>query len=298
MSRTSDGGDNWLHTVLPTDEDFYAVHFVDQRIGWAAGGYVGHGSYGHSFPDGISIWSTADGGASWRCSPRIAFGRAEPHAHPETIYGLVFRDRQEGWAVTHGMMKKSKPCEYGRVLRTTNGGAAWEQVYLGAPLAKVVYKDGVLLAAGYLLLRSKDGINWEEVIRCGPKSGIAFANSRHAVAVGSGYLESWDAGATWQPATPLPFQNEQLYTVGFTDEATGWIGSSSFRDTPWGVYHTADAGRSWKPRMIHNPGEIGPDNHGTLNEICTLGTGHAWALWKGGILRLAGPQAERVDSEP
>ncbi|MCP4643646.1 MAG: hypothetical protein GY851_24575, partial [bacterium] len=119
LSRTSDGGDNWIHTVLPTDEDFYAVHFVDQRIGWAAGGYVGHGLYGHGFPDGISIWSTTDGGASWRCSPRIAFGRAEPHAHPETIYGLVFRDRQEGWAVTHGMMKKSKPCEYGRVLRTT-----------------------------------------------------------------------------------------------------------------------------------------------------------------------------------
>ena len=73
----------WLH----------AVHFVDERRGWAAGGKG-------------ALLSTADGGATWR---------PQTSGVGEDLYDVKFFDEREGWAVGSG----------GALLHTADGGRTW-----------------------------------------------------------------------------------------------------------------------------------------------------------------------------
>jgi len=55
LFRTEDGGQTWMRLSLPIGE---AVHFVNNRTGWVAGG-----------PAGDQIYKTQDGGSTWEKQP-------------------------------------------------------------------------------------------------------------------------------------------------------------------------------------------------------------------------------------
>jgi len=113
--RTVDGGRNWDEQSSGVIQALRAVHFVDPQRGWAVGA------------KGVII-STTNGGARWQ---RLTSGselnlndvvflnaKEVPGAGP--IKGP--REGREGWIAG----------DRGLLLHTTDGGATWENVELGA----------------------------------------------------------------------------------------------------------------------------------------------------------------------
>ncbi|MEJ7618548.1 MAG: YCF48-related protein, partial [Pyrinomonadaceae bacterium] len=109
--RTADGGNTWRRINVYTRADLFAVHFTDERNGWAAG------------DDGL-VLATGDGGETWlpisiKTGPRLS--------------GLHFTDARTGWAVgADGLM-----------LRTNDGGLDWRRLTEGARdnLSEIFFLD-------------------------------------------------------------------------------------------------------------------------------------------------------------
>lgn len=103
---STDGGETWTQSLVPTRSMLTGVWFYDADLGWA----VGH--------DAV-ILKTIDGGKTWR---RVNF-------QPELLLPLFdvwFADAENGMAVG----------PYGFVLTTSDGGETWEESSLGAKEAK------------------------------------------------------------------------------------------------------------------------------------------------------------------
>lgn len=88
---------------VPVQATLTAVHFTDDRNGWA----VGHWGV---------VLHTTDGGETWAL-------QAADLANDRPLYSVYFSDAQHGVAV--GL--------WSRMMRTTDGGAHWQDVKLPAP---------------------------------------------------------------------------------------------------------------------------------------------------------------------
>jgi photosystem II stability/assembly factor-like uncharacterized protein len=102
---SDDEGATWVQSPVPASTTLTAVHFADERHGWA----VGHVE---------TILRTADGGESWQL---VHF---EP-ANQQPLLDVCFLDASRGVAVG----------AYGVIYTTADGGAVWSQVpFEPAPL--------------------------------------------------------------------------------------------------------------------------------------------------------------------
>jgi photosystem II stability/assembly factor-like uncharacterized protein len=98
---SDDGGTTWQQADVPVASDLVAVHFPDDRNGWA----VGH--------DGVILHS-ADGGRSWQ---RQRDGRADGAQGAENPWlDVWFADARNGWVVG----------AFGTMLCTKDGGTTWQ----------------------------------------------------------------------------------------------------------------------------------------------------------------------------
>lgn len=95
---SDDGGANWTQAKVPTRQLLTAIHFVDDRHGWA----VGHDA---------SILATTDGGETWT-------RQYENREAEVPLLDIWFGNPQHGLAVG----------AYGMLLETLDGGQHWEDV--------------------------------------------------------------------------------------------------------------------------------------------------------------------------
>ncbi|MEL7449310.1 MAG: YCF48-related protein [Pseudomonadota bacterium] len=93
---SSDGGQSWTQSPVPTRSLLTAVYFFDDNNGWA----VGHDTV---------ILRTTDGGASWS---KVYFDPADQRP----LFGVLFTDANNGMAVG----------AYGLYMTTSDGGQSWE----------------------------------------------------------------------------------------------------------------------------------------------------------------------------
>ncbi|HLL75070.1 MAG TPA: YCF48-related protein, partial [Pyrinomonadaceae bacterium] len=103
-----------------------AVHFTDERTGWAVGGNG-------------ALLATADGGATWQA-------RIRPTA--DALRDVFFVDQKTGWLVCERNVFALKSDAEARsyLLRTTDGGESWSRVEPtkdepGVLLARVAFAD-------------------------------------------------------------------------------------------------------------------------------------------------------------
>jgi photosystem II stability/assembly factor-like uncharacterized protein len=96
--RSDDDGRTWTQLQAPASANLTAVHFADEKHGWA----VGHVE---------TILATSDGGDTWQLA------HFEP-ANPQPLLDVCFADASRGVAVG----------AYGVIYTTTDGGAVWSQV--------------------------------------------------------------------------------------------------------------------------------------------------------------------------
>jgi photosystem II stability/assembly factor-like uncharacterized protein len=183
---------------------------------------------------------TADGGATWTKwkTSHLDFGAVDwadtgkrllamRHEKQGTLTttedgGATWTDLEKGFSgcgvIDHATFVATKEKEPG-IFRSTDAGATWTKVSEQKPFAgvPVVFKGAAYWPTGKSILVSRDrGATWADLggpveATHGPFFG---ADEKHCVVVGkSGFLESRDGGATWQPAAPLP--------PGFTTSRTG-----------------------------------------------------------------------------
>ncbi len=99
---------SWARQRTGTFAWLHAVHFVDERRGWAAGGKG-------------ALLSTADGGATWE-------SRKSPTA--DTLREVFFHDAEAGWLLCERDAFKpaaaGEPVSY--LLKTADGGRTWSRV--------------------------------------------------------------------------------------------------------------------------------------------------------------------------
>lgn len=159
-----------------------------------------------------------------------------------TLTSVYFHDAQLGWVVGHDSV----------ILKTTNGGKTWRQLYSAPeqqrPLLKVWFRDarnGYAIGAYGLFLRTQDGgAVWQahEIMEADLHLNTLTAlDDGHLIIAGEAGLlmRSSDQGETWQPLAS-PYKGSFFGLLTTADNSLLVYGLRGH------VFRSSDAGDSWQ----------------------------------------------------
>ena len=213
LYETRDGGATWKPTRLPTFVkglcaiDIAHVDFINhgvlaRRTMIHAAGRVGGPP---------ALLRSLDGGATWKSIDL------------STLVGPVldvkFLDENVGFVMAGSIAAELKDSR-AVILKTTNGGATWREVYRGARGHEITWKGSFPSAkVGYVTIQSYD-----------PDK----TNTRRWVA------KTIDGGDTWREIALDDDHAVRQFGVAFATPDIGWVGVID------GAYQTTDGGASWR----------------------------------------------------
>ena len=195
---TNDGGKHWNKILTPTIE---CVTFFDSLNGFAGGD---------------SIYSTSNGGITWRTQmvePSVGFGLTD----------IFFSDRKYGWAVGGSNIH-----DVGVVICTVDSGKTWQfqakitsvgnAVYFTDSLHGCVVGSTPPTFQGMIKMTSDGGKSWStRHLPCSWLNDVVFINDSVGWAVGDyGYI--WlttDQGVSWKQVESGT--TSHLYRIFFFD---------------------------------------------------------------------------------
>lgn len=230
--KTTDGGETWK--VIPNTTDaIYSYYFLDQQNGYIAGRY------------GV-IFKTSNGGSTWDWA-----GFQNGRYDGTSINSLYFFDQTTGFAV--GVS--------GRIMKTMDGGQNWKDY--SPTYGNVKQLDFVTDQVGYGLVGNtfyktsdsgKTWINMSAPVKTGNTTQFDFINENTGYCIAGGNMGSSanvskvyktiDGGKTWIITNQgMDVMNENLYTIDFVDESTGYVSGGYNGDS---TFKTIDGGNSWQ----------------------------------------------------
>ncbi|MEJ7576067.1 MAG: YCF48-related protein [Pyrinomonadaceae bacterium] len=229
--RTQDGGATWTRqTVAGVEAGINDIYFRgrDDGLFLAANG----------------IYTTPDGGATWREARRFAPAEFDG-AFPE-LYSVRFANKRRGWVV--GSVSRRDTVVDSLLLRTEDGGASWVRDRAPAReelinLDFVNAERGWVVGAAGTILRTADGGRTWKQLRLGTNAGlysVNFRNERVGWAVGERgtILRTTDGGDSWFPVQVS--LRSTLLSVRFVNDDDGFIvGRGGV------ILRTTDGGRTW-----------------------------------------------------
>jgi photosystem II stability/assembly factor-like uncharacterized protein len=188
--KTTDGGTTFQRLGSISHNDFVSVDFGDpNRQTLLAGGHE----------QSQTVYRSTDGGQNWTNIGVSIPANTKFSTNPIIINAQTYVVNLSGYG-----------SETGGILRTTNGGASWQQVSAVEPTGPpLVASDGTIYwSNGNSLLKSTDGgSTWSQVGNdLQPVSPIELPDKR-LVSVGSTTVViSADGGSVWSPVgAALPF---------------------------------------------------------------------------------------------
>lgn len=228
--------DYWVKLSPPTSRHLYELHFLDNRLGWAAG-------------ERGAILKTTDGGQSW------AFQTSNID---RDILDIFMLDAARGWGLAH-LYPAGADSVYGTyILKTTDGGNNWsptfypEQYFFTImfhdPLHGWMGGDG-----GVLLGTTNGGADWFEAnVNPGSGSGfpihnIRFFSPHYGYAMGGRFdiagvvWRTVNGGDRWDPIVVGP---EPIYDMHFEDSLK-ILAIGGDLDFGSGQVSTSDGGLNW-----------------------------------------------------
>lgn len=267
--RTLNGGTTWVQQRNSPGTYFRAVRFVNGQLGFA--GNIGPG-YFPGVTDTSILYRTNDGGNSWvDCTPTItgtvpAGICAIDAPTPQVIYAggrvgspAVIIKSTDGGLSWEGIDMPSickmildihftsadtgfvfagtnANIAFARalVMRTTDGGQNWTEVYRGTRSYEILWKASFpSRRVGYASVQSYS----------------STSNQRYVI-------KTEDGGATWTEQL-FSTQGVRTFGIGFVNDSVGWMGAENTG------YETRNGGRTWISRNI---GQY-------ANKICLLPDG-------------------------
>lgn len=250
--RTTDGH-FWQRVEVPgisTHGAVNGVDFLDPQRGWAVG--VNETFSG----DNAVIVRSLDGGVSWTVQYQDVLGTA--------LHAVEAIDAQRAVAVG------TRYTNGGYVLRTTDGGASWQDV---SP-SKAAFEDVDFVDAqtgwvvGGLIYRTTDGgTTWEEQGGAsGLLNGVSFADHQHGWAVGwwGTVLRTTDGGQTWTTQA-VPNAPKVFFDVQAVGADRAWLVGNDRS-----VRHTADGGQTWTTETL------AMDDLNVLEALCFVDAATGW----------------------
>ena len=272
--HTTDGGASWTANRFGPPLGFNNLSFRDSIHGCAVGQSSNSGGWGS---DSV-IWTTSDGGVTWKQTYFEQDGGG--------LGAAVFTSKKKGWAVGR----------YGTVLKTVNGGKSWKKVAVPADAAAYDFTSVVFVDAKHgwaigcpnqtapastrsLLLRtSNGGSNWTSVHfqmteASGQLYSISFASSTEGWAAGDFgcVYHTSDGGATWTEQATAPHVNPliEAYQVLFLDDKNGFVVSDDGY-----LEATQDGGETWT---------VVTDQGGSFFALAFAGKQHGWVFGNDGV---------------
>ena len=214
----------WIQVYSHTPaQSCYALKFFDSNTGYHSG-VLYNGST-------LNIYKTTNGGINWMAQNSGFTAQrfmAIEILHPDTVFICG---------------------NYGKILRTYNGGQNWTTVHSDTNIQlwamKFVSPDTGFVAgsSGTILKTTNKGDNWFTIPSgiTNAFQGMYFLNSTTGYICGSLLvLKTTDAGASWVNLN-APFGSFEMNTdIFFINEMTGWFSTNSGR-----VVKTTDGGTSW-----------------------------------------------------
>jgi photosystem II stability/assembly factor-like uncharacterized protein len=268
--RTTNGGVTWTTNLILANTHFRAISFVSPLVGFAGNlgsnsydANVKNTNVMYRSFDGGVTWSNVDGFAEAGMKGLCTFsvldaahvygaGRVRGPAFVISssdggtnwtiqnltasnvmngIMDIHFRDTNTGWVVGMDTNQYASPPYYGRIARTTNGGASWQvQVTTTIPNCYFWKMSWPATNVGYVSLQQN-----------GAYSNVV-------------YYKTVDGGNTWL-SNGIPETSIGLYTngynfylqgCGFVSTNEGWLGGASgLPSYPSSFLHTTNGGASW-----------------------------------------------------
>ncbi|MFN8448209.1 MAG: hypothetical protein U0521_06375 [Anaerolineae bacterium] len=281
--RTQDGGQTWADVSPPTPfGDSYVMHylpcdcadngllkyaFLDDQHAWVANDMFG--IPGNQIYNGISVWATSDGGASWKLSNVL---------DAITVLWMRFVDPEHGWLMVGGQPQTTYYLEPPSSLyQTIDGGLSWQ----------MIADDGVNPHYN----PNRDPLSSPETgIIDAKHTGMAFDSPESGWITWSPFdppygdlRHSSDGGATWNNVD-IPGDTRLTDTGNnctLTNAQTFAPGSALFLAVCWNyeasayqswLYRTADAGESWQSSALPNLMLVYDDNYLDPRRSCSCWT--------------------------
>ena len=238
---------NWEEVQDSPGVYWYTVTFPTPLIGYAVGGPDWNVNNGIGT---VKIAKTTDGGQTWTVSNVPNTNRF--------MRGLACSDENTCW-----MSGASSP----RILRTTNGGAAWNEAYINADWTGWLWSAGwtgvdttvMIGTTGYYdepgrranMLRTTNGQNFYAEVANDPREFVVYDFSCptpgvcYSAAKQTAFFSS-DNGDNWvrRPAPVVRF-----FGIWCTDNNTCWMAGGSNGSTTDGViqiFRSGDGGFNWQ----------------------------------------------------
>lgn len=216
IAKTTDGGNNWtsqtfINPNTSTPEAFMSVYFVDQNIGYIAGGYYE-----------MMVLKTIDGGANWTPLTMPSYF--------QRLKSVFFTDANTGYVAggddTGGGI--------GKVYKTVDGGATWDSLVTGIYnnyFNTIVFTDannGVIGCDvnGLLIKTSDAGQNWTQVTNPAGTSSVqelSFVNANlgYACILTGKIIKTTDGGSNWTLDANVNPNMSALYSISVPTSSYG-----------------------------------------------------------------------------
>ncbi|SCY42014.1 YCF48-related protein [Flavobacterium caeni] len=191
--KTTDGGATWsiIPSLMPTPAAICGIDCVGESTVYACGSYFSENAY---------VLKSTDSGQTWQY---IDMG-----AYAEGLVELLFVDENLGYA-------SGKGAAGGTILRTTDGGVSWTEIYNTGIAGEYVWKLQILASnpncmfgsvesvnalPGKLVRTLDNGVSWvSHDVPDTDIQAVGFLTEDHGFMGGhaSPFLETTDGGATW-----------------------------------------------------------------------------------------------------
>lgn len=260
LYRTTDGGLTWIISSTPFSGG--DLSFTDVNNGWMLADLgVGAGS------NGVSVFQTADGGATWSQSytndPNL------PNAGDSLPLGgiksdLVPINKQTAWV---GGVTYASGTAY--LFRSNDGGHTWTPVKLPLPSGAEnselgIDKDEMQFFSGkdgFLVIRlagestqtavyttNDSGTTWTLTPTLIPNAGrSSFLSPQEAIIYnGEQFYVTRDGARTWATVTPNIVFGDSFAGMNFVSLTTGWVITID-PSNHHSLYRTNDGGVTWSP---------------------------------------------------
>jgi photosystem II stability/assembly factor-like uncharacterized protein len=263
--KTDDGGQHWTLVLNKPGTYVRALGFIDAQLGFA--GNIGT-EYFPGVTDTTPLYRTTDGGATWSPVTGMVGPQVKGLCAIDILKtGFINAGNLDHRTVVHAAGRVGGPAY---VMRSVDGGASWKTIDMSPYLAAitdikffdemngvVVGGDDASIERSHAVVVSTHdgGQTWQRVYTSARPFELSWKVSFPSRNIGYVTVQNYnpdksvtqrvvaksaDGGKTW---SELPLADDfavREFGVGFADENTGWVGTTTTG------FATTDGGKTWQ----------------------------------------------------